>query len=212
MVLEVYAAASLREAFTTVARSFEASHPGVKVRLTFAGSQTLAAQIAHGAPADVFASASAKNLKGLAYDPKTRRVFATNRLVVLGAPSLRDLSKARRIVLAARSVPAGGYAREALAKAARAYGAAWLKGVESRVVSEENDVRAVLTKIKLGEADAGIVYASDAKGVAIPKAFQPRIEYPAVVLTKSPLAREFVAALVSPAGRRALAARGFGPP
>ncbi len=212
MVLEVYAAASLREAFTTIARAFEADHPGVKVRLTFAGSQTLAAQIANGAPADVFASASPKNLQGLAYDPKTRRVFATNRLVVLGTPSLRDLSKARRIVLAARGVPAGGYARAALAKASRDYGAAWLRAVESRVVSEENDVRAVLTKVRLGEADAGIVYASDAKGALIPKAYQPRIEYPVVALTQKALAKAFVATLVSPAGRKALAARGFGPP
>ena len=210
--LEVYAAASLREAFTTIARSFEASHPGLRVRLTFAGSQTLAAQISNGAPADVFASASARNLAGLAYDPKTRRVFATNRLVVLGVPSLKDLAKARRIVLAAPSVPAGGYAQRALAAAARSYGAAWLAGVKARVASEENDVRAVLAKVRLGEADAGIVYASDAKGVPIPKAFQPRIEYPVVVLTRSRWAREFVAALGSPAVRRALAARGFGPP
>lgn len=213
--LEVYAAASLREAFTSIVRTFEASHPGVKVRMNFAGSQTLAAQIANGAPADVFASASEKNLKDLVYDPKTRRVFATNRLVVLGVPSLRDLAKAKRIVLAARAVPAGSYARQALATASRKYGAAWLKTVESRVVSEENDVRAVLAKVRLGEADAGIVYASDARGVALPAAFQPRIEYPAVALkdAREPrLAREFLALVLSPAGRRALAARGFGAP
>ena len=213
--VEVYAASSLREAFAQVARSFEARHPGVRVSLQFAGSQTLAAQIANGAPADVFASADARNLAKIAYDPGTRRTFATNRLVVLGAPSLKALASVKRIVLAAPSVPAGGYARIALDRAGRVYGRAWLAAVRSRVVSEETNVRAVLAKVRLGEADAGIVYATDAKGAAVPPAFAPRIEYPVAVTKDAPeprLAREFVEFLVSREGRRLLAARGFGPP
>ena len=118
-ILEVYAAVSLREALTPLARAFEKAHPGTAVRLSFDGSQALAAQIANGAPADVFASADARNLDKIAYDPKTRRVFATNRLVVVGAKSLTDLAQARRIVLAAPAVPAGGYAQRALAAAGR---------------------------------------------------------------------------------------------
>jgi molybdate transport system substrate-binding protein len=213
--LEVYAAASLREAFTDVAKTFERAHPGVSVRLSFAGSQTLAAQIENGAPADVFASASPKNLEGLAYDPSTRRVFATNRLVLIGVNSLPALARVERIVLAAPAVPAGAYAAKALAAAGKKYGPGWLASVKSHVVSQENDVRSVLAKVKLGEADAGIVYASDAKGTPLPPAFQPRIEYPIVVLKDSPhagLAKSFVSLLLSPTGRRFLKARGFGMP
>ena len=220
--LEVYAAASLREAFTAIARTFEAGHPEVRVRLTFAGSQSLAAQIANGAPADLFASAAAKNLDGLAYDPKTRQVFAVNRLVVVssgGAVDLKGLANVGKLVIAARAVPAGGYARAAILKASRVYGAGWKAKVEGRVVSEEADVRSVLAKVKLGEADAGIVYASDAfsagkglRAVAIPAAFQPRIEYPVAVLKEAREARlagEFVRLLLSPGGQRALVKRGF---
>lgn len=224
-VIEVYAAASLREAFTALAHEFEASHPGTSVHLTFAGSQTLAAQISNGAPADVFASASAKNLEGLAYDPKTRKVFATNRLVVAAYGKkidLKGLSSVERLVLAAPAVPAGDYAAKALVGAGAKYGSDWLAKVRSHVVSEENDVRAVLAKIKLGEADAGIVYATDIVGAgnglfvtSLPAAFQPRIEYPVAVLTAAPepkLARDFVALLRSAKGRKALKEQGFGPP
>ncbi len=224
-VIEVYAAASLREAFTTLAHEFETSHPGTSVHLTFAGSQTLAAQIANGAPADVLASASGKNLENLAYDPKTRKVFATNRLVVASYArkvDLKGLSSVERLVLAAPAVPAGGYAAKALADAGAKYGAVWLAKVRRLVVSEENDVRAVLAKVKLGEADAGIVYASDVVGAGkglfvtpLPSAFQPRIEYPVAVLNAAPepkLARDFVALLCSKKGRKALKEQGFGPP
>ncbi|CAN5401176.1 molybdate ABC transporter substrate-binding protein [soil metagenome] len=213
--LDVYAAASLKEAFATIGTAFEKAHPDTKVRLTFSGSQTLSAQIANGAPADVFASASSKNLKDLGFDPGTKRVFATNRLVVVGGPSFRDLSKAKRIVLGAPAVPAGGYADFALAAAGRKWGAEWFAAVQANVVSRENDVRAVLAKVQLGEADAGIVYASDAKGQPVPPAFQPRIEYPLVVLREARepgLAKAFVALVLGKAGRQALQARGFGVP
>ncbi|RYG27076.1 molybdate ABC transporter substrate-binding protein [bacterium] len=213
--LEVYAAVSLREAFRGVARAFERTHPGVAVRLTFSGSQTLAAQIQNGAPADVFASAAPKNLRNLAYDPSSRRVFATNRLVLLGKKDLRSLASARRIVLAAPFVPAGGYTGQALTQAGKRFGATWLASVRSHIVSQENDVRTVLAKFRLGEADAAIVYATDAKGTPLPRPFQPRIEYPVVRLTEAPepsLAKEFIGLLLSPVGKRCLKARGFGVP
>ena len=222
--LEVYAAASLKEAFTKVAHAFEAAHPGVTVHLQFAGSQTLAAQISNGAPADVFASADARNLDRIAYDPTTRRVFATNDLVV-AAPrrlELKSLAGIGKIVIAAPAVPVGGYTQTALDRASKVYGGAWLQAIKAHVVSEEADVRSVLAKVKLGEADAGIVYASDVvsagkglRATRLPGGFTPPIEYPAAVPKNAPeprLARAFVEFLTSRAGRRALAAQGFGAP
>ena len=178
--VSVFAAASLKDAFTSIARSYEAEHPGIHVMLTFAGSQTLATQINQGAPADVFASASMKNLKEANPDPSSIRVFALNRLTIVeragwnGVHSLKDLSSVPKLVLAADPVPAGHYAYELLSNAAKQYGPAWFRSVESHVVSREIDVRAVLAKVRLGEADAGIVYESDAvwpgagDGVKIP--------------------------------------------
>jgi molybdate transport system substrate-binding protein len=226
--LNVFAAASLKESFQAIAHSFEASHSGIKVRLEFGGSQDLAAQINQGALADVFASASPKNLEQVAYDPSTRRLFALNRLVIVvpingsTVPSFRDLSRAKNIVLAAPTVPAGGYALKALDSAASRYGAAWRAVIRSHVVSEEQDVRAVLTKVELGEADAGIVYATDAESAngrvrttPIPESFQPRIEYLMAVMKSSkiaPDAMSFVRATLAPEGQRAIKDRGFRSP
>jgi molybdate transport system substrate-binding protein len=223
--LSVFAAASLTESFTAIARTFEGAHPGIHVDLQFAGSQSLATQINQGAPADVFASAAPADLEKVAYDPHTRRIFAVNRLVVVTpatAPKLenvRDLPKLKSLVLAAPAVPAGRYARQALTLAAARYGDAWRAAVLSHVVSEETDVRAVLTKVEFGEADAGIVYATDACAVGqkvsatpIPGVFQPQISYPIAVLrgARSPsLALEFVKAVMSAGGQAELARRGF---
>jgi molybdate transport system substrate-binding protein len=166
--LTVFAAASLRESFTSIARQYEILHPGTRVLLSFAGSQTLAAQIAQGAPADVFASASLANLKDAAVPEKTIHVFAVNRLVIVarkgyhGLQSVSDLSEVPRIVVAAKQVPAGAYALKFLRNASKSYGMTWLDRTTSHITSYETDVRAVLTKVELGEADAGIVYATDA--------------------------------------------------
>jgi len=167
--LTVFAAASLREPFEAIAREFERKHPGVDVRLSFAGSQQLASQIRAGAPADVFASAAPGPVEGLGNLVAQRRLFAQNRLAIVTPPGaetvqrLSDLAKVEKVVLAADSVPAGMYARRMLASAARAYGRAWLTKVERSVVSQEVDVRAALIKVIIGEADAGIVYVTDAK-------------------------------------------------
>jgi molybdate transport system substrate-binding protein len=224
--LNVFAAASLHEAMTAIADRFERDHAGVLVAVQFGGSQQLAAQISEGAPCDVFASADERNLDKIAYDPTTRRVFALNRLVVvtpLGSVVRRlpDLVRAKRIVLAAIQVPAGAYANKALVGAAEVYGARWLQAVRIEVVSYEQDVRQVLAKVELGEADAGMVYASDAESahgrvaiVAIPIKFQPRIEYP-IAVTKDAenrgLAVAFVQTVMSPYGQSELKRRGFIP-
>lgn len=195
--ISVFAAASLRDAFMTIAQRYESSHPGTRVLLNFAGSQTLAAQINNGARADVFASASMTNLTDAHPQMDTIRVFAHNRLTIVARKGLgtvrtaRDLPSARKIVLADRSVPAGRYALAFLNLAARSYGKAWLGSVNSHVVSHELDVRAVLAKVRLGEADAGIVYVSDAVSahgqvqvVPIPETLNQLAKYPVAQTTR----------------------------
>ena len=186
---------------------------------SFGGSDELAAQIREGAPADVYASASPKypgelHAAGLAGPPK---VFATNRLVVITregyAGDLASLSKpGTKVVLAAEGVPAGDYARQALA-------ALHMQAALDNVVSEGDDVKGVVSKVSLGEADAGFVYATDAKAVAgkvhvldVPASAQPRIAYSVAVVHESGPADDFVRLLRGPDGRRALSNAGFGPP
>jgi molybdate transport system substrate-binding protein len=221
--LTVFAAASLTEAFQEIARLFTAEHPETKTVFNFAGSQQLAGQIIEAAPADVFASANAEQMNRVSEaglvsgSPKQ---FATTHLAIAVEPGnpqkisgLADL--ARRdlvIVLAAEEVPAGRYAREALEKA----------GVSATPASFEIDVRSVLAKIAIGEADAGIVYQSDivaaARKVAavdIPARHNVTATYPIAVLAKAPnaaAATEFVTFVLSDAGRAVLSRFGFGPP
>jgi molybdate transport system substrate-binding protein len=227
----VFAAASLREAFTALGTAFEASHPEAHVVFSFAGSQTLRAQIEQGAPADVFASADERQMQALADAKRVLepRVFATNELVVVvplaragSLDTLAALPRAARIVLGAPEVPVGAYTARMLERASRTLGADFEKRVEARVVSREPDVRQVLAKVALGEADAGVVYRTDAlaaKGkvalVAIPREANVRATYPAAVTTdaRAPeLARAFVELLASSGGQRALADQGFLPP
>lgn len=223
--MEVSAAASLHDAFQAIAARFEAHHPGTVVHLNFGGSQELAAQINQGAPCDLFASADQRNLAKIAYDPATRRVFALNRLVIVtpsdrtAVSGFRTLDAADSIVLAAAAVPAGGYARFALDRAATIFGRSWRATIDSKIVSEEQDVRQVLAKVVLGEAGAGVVYATDAlsagskvRTIAIPERFQPAIEYPLAIprsAANPALAREFVSELRGPVGRTELVRRGF---
>jgi molybdate transport system substrate-binding protein len=227
----VFAAASLREAFTSLAGAFEGSHPEAHLVFSFAGSQTLRAQLEQGAPADVFASADERHMQALVAAKRVQqpRVFATNELVVVvaldRASSLKTLAAlpgAARIVLGAPEVPVGAYTAQMLDRASRTLGADFKTRVEAHVVSREPDVRQVLAKVALGEADAGVVYRSDAlvaKGkvalVPIPPEDNVRATYPVAVTTGAlapELGRAFVELLASPSGQLALAERGFLPP
>jgi molybdate transport system substrate-binding protein len=222
--LTVFAAASLREAFEDLARTFEARSPGVKVRVNLAGSQELRTQIEQGARADVFASADQKHMAaltkaGLVAEP---RVFARNtpvHIVPNGNPaklgSFDDLPKAQKLVIGVAEVPIGSYTLEILERA----GADFKQRVLARVASRELNVRQVLAKVSLGEADAGIVYRTDAMAgkdkiaiIDIPPKVNITAEYPVAVLTRAAqpvAARAFVDFLLSAEGQKRLGAAGF---
>jgi molybdate transport system substrate-binding protein len=175
VVINVFAAASLTEAFNDIGHAFDRIHPGVTVLFNFAGSQQLAQQLTLGAPADVFASANQKQMEVVIGEgrvaPGSARSFVNNYLVVIvpknnpaSISSPADLATDNlRLVLAAPEVPAGQYALEFLIKASQeaTYGDTYKDKVLSNVASYEDNVKAVLSKVALGEADAGIVYASD---------------------------------------------------
>ena len=177
VTLTVFAAASLTDPFTEIAESFETLHPGVHVRLHFAGSQQLAQQLAHGAPADVFASANEPQMhvaiRSGRVQAEALNSFARNHLAVIiphGNPaSLKSLSDLARpnvlMVLADERVPVGNYSQVLLDNLSQTLGSSYKVDVLDNVVSYEQNVRAVLTKVTLGEADAGIVYASDIKNL-----------------------------------------------
>jgi molybdate transport system substrate-binding protein len=230
-VLRVFAASSLTEAFQEIGRAYEGAHPGTRVETSFAGSQVLRTQIEQGAPADVFASADlvhAESLRaqGLLEEP---RVFARNSLVVVVPPesavrTLPDLARPGvKVVLAGPEVPAGRYAEQVLDKleTAPGFGAGFAGRVRANVVSRETNVRVVLSKVALGEADAGLVYATDAaaagdkvRRIAIPDAQNATAAYPIAVVARSgaaAAARAFVALVTGPEGRRLLARHGFTP-
>lgn len=163
--LSVFAASSLTEAFTEIASAFEEKHPNIDVQLNFAGSSVLATQIRQGAPADVFASADEQLVLGLeqSFEPV---LFTMNRLVLLtNLESIRDLedlaSERFFLVVANKNVPVGAYTLELLKRLELTYGASYSERVLANVVSEETNVRQVLAKLLLGEADAGFVYATD---------------------------------------------------
>ena len=221
--ITILAAASLSDVFDEAADQLRAKTPGTDFVMSYGSSSTLATQIANGAPADVFASADEANMRKVA-DAKLiaspPSIFATNRLQIAVAPGnpkgiarLADLASAQLVVVfAAPTVPAGRYALDALAKA----------GVTVRPASQEVDVRAVLNKVALGEADAGIVYVTDVRsagprvtGVDIPEEHQVVARYPIAVLkdTKNAgLANAFVQHLLSDDGRQLLAEFGFSRP
>ncbi|WP_344448470.1 molybdate ABC transporter substrate-binding protein [Actinocorallia aurantiaca] len=218
----VFAAASLTETFTELGREFEKTHSGVEVRFNFGSSSTLAQQIVQGAPADVFASASPATMKtvtdaSLAGAPST---FARNRLEIAvpvdgrgGVETLADLADPKvKVALCAEQVPCG-------AAAAKALGEAGLKVVP---VTLEQDVKATLTKVTLGEVDAALVYRTDViaaggevKGIAFPEAGKAINDYPITVLDGAPspaLAGEFTALVLSEQGRNVLTEAGFDAP
>jgi molybdate transport system substrate-binding protein len=231
----VFAAASLREAFEAAAPAFT-KRTGVAVSFSFGGSDTLVTQLKQGAPADVFASANEAQMK-IAADAgllaAAPRTFARNRLVVIvpkenpaKISELADLAKPGvKVVLAASGVPVGTYARTAFLRlnGQTGYPADFGGLVERNVVSNELDVKAVATKISLGEGDAGVVYATDVtpavagrvKMVAFPPGAAPEAIYPIAPLKHAQPgagARAFVDFMLSPAGQVFLKARGFASP
>lgn len=226
--ITVFAAASLKEAFTSIAASFEAANPGAKVRLEFAGSQLLATQLAQGASADVFAAADTRTFDRAPIDTASRRTFARNKLAIVvrrgltSIPNPRALANAPKIVLADRAVPVGAYTEDFLARGAGLYGADWRQRIQSRVVSRELDVKAVLAKVSLGEADAGVVYVTDArtahgsvKVVSIPATLNVLADYPIGTpkTARNPSGgQKMIAFILSPDGQKALRADGFLPP
>ncbi|MFZ6027432.1 MAG: molybdate ABC transporter substrate-binding protein [Chloroflexota bacterium] len=234
--LNVFAAASLTEAFTEIGRAFEAERPEVKVIFNFAGSQQLVQQMAEGAPADVFASANQKQMDAAIQtgriDGDAAQVFARNQLLLVypadnpaGLGRLEDLAKPGvKLVLADENVPVGQYARDFLDKTAQdaAFGSDYAARVLGNVVSYENNVKSVLGKVVLGEADAGIVYTSDVIGedatkvgrIEIPDALNVPAVYPLAALNDSQqveAAQAFVAMVLSETGQAILAAYGLIP-
>lgn len=220
--LNVYAAASLTGAFSAAKSALVDAHPALSLNFNFGGSNALVAQILQGAPADVFASADAQNMRklvdaGLVDPPVT---FARNKLEIAVAPgnpkhvsSLTDLARPDvTTVLAAPGVPAGDYSRQVLAA----------KKITVNPRSLEADVKAAVAKVASGDADAVVVYATDitaagakVSGVEIPDADQPVISYPIAVVKTSAhhaAAQAFVDSAVKGDVRRALGAAGFSAP
>lgn len=236
VTLTVFAAASLSESFEDLVSQFEASQPGVQVELVFAGSQQLAIQLREGAQADIFASANRTQMESLIeaglVEADGVYNFATNRLVAIvpkdnpaGMDDLQNLVQpGRRLVLASPEVPVGQYSLDFLSKAAQdgELGVDFQANVLRNVVSYENDVKTVLAKVALGEADAGIVYSSDAGPdqldriirIEIPDRWNIIALYPIAALAGSAqpeLAEAFVAYILSAQGQVTLADHGFLP-
>ena len=226
----MFEAASLKDAFARLGPAFERDNSGAKVVTNAAGSQELRAQIEQGAAADVFASADRKHMSalvtaGLVTAPS---IFACNELVgvvrsalATTVKTLADLPRVERIVVGAPDVPVGAYTKQLLTRAAAKLGADFPARIEARIVSRELNVRQVLAKVGLGEADAGFVYRSDAVTalgkvaiVPLPATVKVFAEYPIAVLAAAPhaeLARRWIDLVKSPAGGAALRDAGFIP-
>lgn len=232
--LTVYAAASLTNAFKEIGQKFEQANPGTHVEFNFAGSQDLVTQISNGAKADVFASADLKNMDALqkqALIANMPQTFARNKLVVIvptaNKAGIKDLPAlahtAIKLVIADKTVPVGNYALQVLDKlsADPAYGTDFKDAVLKNVVSQENNVKAVLSKISLDEADAGIVYSTDAASavgkvttIEIPDQFNVIATYPIATVKGAPnaeLATKWNAFVLSPEGQAILLKYGFLP-
>ena len=233
VTLNVFAAASLQAAFTKIGDQFHTAHSNVTTTFNFAGSDALATQINQGAPADVFASANTAQMdvvvKAGSVDGSKATTFAHNRLVAVipknnpaSITTLQDLAKPGvKVVLAAKTVPVGGYALTFLTKASAdpSFGSSYQADVLKNVVSYEADVKSVLAKVTLGEADAGIVYSTDAQTavdststIAIPDALNVIATYPIGVVKKSAslsTAQQFVDYVNSADGQAVLAQYGF---
>ncbi len=221
--ITVFAAASLTESFTTIGRQFEAAHPGVTVTFNFAGSAALATQINEGAPADVFAAASPKNLAVVTDAGNTEgtpATFVRNQLVIAvakgnpkGVAGLADLTTPDlKVALCAEAVPCGAAARTAIDAS----------GADVTPVTLEQDVKAALSKLKLGEVDAALVYRTDAKAavagvdaVEFPESAKAINDYPIVALKDAKNAagaQAFIAYVLSADGAKVLTEAGFQAP
>ena len=231
--LTVFAAASLTEAFTAMGKRLEAVHAGLKILYNFGGSPTLRTQLEQGARADVFVSADTAQMdlarKSGVVQGETS-IFVKNRLVVIvprhnpaHVTTFRDLARpGLKLDLTAPQVPVGNYSRQALSKANAEYGADFAERALRNVVSEEENVKQVVTKVQLGEADAGIVYVSDVTPkvsndvlmIPIPDAYNQIATYP-IALTQSvqnrAAAEFFINFVLSVEGQAVLKAHNFIP-
>ncbi|MFJ8208006.1 molybdate ABC transporter substrate-binding protein [Streptomyces sp. NPDC096033] len=218
--LTVLAASSLTDVFNAAGAAYEKSHPGTKVKFSYAGSQELAAQVKQGSPADALVTADTKTMDGVRAEANDPTVIAKNRLVIAtgkGNPfkiaELKDLADSKiKVVLAAPEVPVGRYSKQILDA----------QKIEVKPVSQEPNVRAVLSKVELGEADAGLVYKTDSAksgdkvvSVDIPDEQNVVASYPAATLKQSKnaeAAAAFVAWLSSPEAQKILQDAGFQKP
>jgi molybdate transport system substrate-binding protein len=226
----VFAASSLKEAFEGLTPGFEKAHPGVRVRLSLAGSQELRTQLEQGARADVYAAADRAHMEALERQGlvTASQLFARNEPVIVvprdnpgHLRSFTDLASTKRLVIGAPEVPIGRYTARIFEAAGKQLGAAFRAGLEAGVVSRELNVRQVLAKVVLGEADAGIVYRTDALAakdrvavLAIPPGLNVLAEYPVAPLRSAPhqaLARAWIDLVLSPEGQRRLQGVGFLP-
>jgi molybdate transport system substrate-binding protein len=231
--LTIFTAASLTEAFKEMAAEIERANPGTKLTFNFAGSPTLRTQLAQGARADVFASADEPNMAGAEKDGTISgepQIFARNQLVVVvpatnptGIKTLQDLAKPNiKLVLTHKDVPVGNYARQALEKMSHdpAFGHDFATRVLANLVSEETNVKQVASKVQLGEADAGLVYATDVtpaiheavKVIHIPPEYNVMARYPIAIVKggrNQQGARAFIEYVLSPAGQAILERYGF---
>jgi molybdate transport system substrate-binding protein len=220
--LLVFAATSLTGAFDQIGKQFQQANPGVTVRFNYSGSSTLATQITQAAPADVFASADNQNMTTVVSAKLVKgspQVFTKNKMEIMVPPgnpkkitSVADLANpAVKVAVCAPAVPCGAYAQEVFKKA----------GVTVKPVTEEQNVGGVVTKVTLGEVDAGMTYSTDVKaagskaeGVVIPPEQNVTADYPLAEITTAPnptAAAAFIAYVLSPAAQGVLSEFGFVP-
>lgn len=232
VTLNVFAAASLTDAFTEIGENFQTANPNVTVTFNFAGSQALRTQLEEGAPADIFASANKTQMDAVIaaslITEGTQQNFLTNKLVVIlpadnpaGLSKLEDLANPGiKLVLAAEEVPVGNFARQALDLMNDSFGTDFKDKVLANVVSNEDNVKQVVTKVQLGEVDAGIVYTSDAvaapelQTIEIPSELNVVAKYPIAPVLNSEHAdvvQAFIDYVLSDEGQAILEKWGFSP-